>query len=167
MILLNLEVKEIRQIHGQECICIFLEKKSSLAEELVKLGERPNNVTSIGMKRLRVLSYAWYIYDPSLKPFNKNYTGGGLVVRNLRNYIGKHHESYLFLGQVVEPGRMVENINIVKTEYDITQKMWNIVERYMDLWNDEKHRLLFESLPEMFDVLENWKPDRLYRRDVC
>ena len=37
----------------------------------------------------------------------------------------------------------------------------------MDLWNDEKHRLLFESLPEMFDVLENWKPDRLYRRDVC
>ena len=39
--------------------------------------------------------------------------------------------------------------------------------RYMDLWNDEKHRLLFESLPEMFDVLENWKPDRLYRRDVC
>lgn len=119
------------------------------------------------MKRLRVLSYAWYIYDPSLKPFNKNYTGGGLVVRNLRNYIGKHHESYLFLGQVVEPGRMVENINIVKTEYDITQKMWNIVERYMDLWNDEKHRLLIRSLPEMFDVLENWKPDRLYRRDVC
>lgn len=70
---------------------------------------------------MKVLSYAWYIYDPSLEPFNKNYTGGGLVVRNLCNYIGKHHESYLFLGQAIEPEIMVENIKIVKTDYDITQ----------------------------------------------
>ena len=71
---------------------------------------------------MRILSYAWYIYDPNLKPFNKNYTGGGLVVRNLCNYIGEHHESYLFLGQVIEPELVVDNINIVKTDYDITQK---------------------------------------------
>ncbi len=71
---------------------------------------------------MRVLSYAWYIYDPYLKPFNQNYTGGGLVVRNLCNYIGKQHESYLFLGQVIQPELMIENIKIIKTDYDITQK---------------------------------------------
>ena len=71
---------------------------------------------------MRVLSYAWCIYDPSLKPFNKNYTGGGVVIRNLCNYIGKYHESYLFLGQVIEPELMIDNINIVKTDYDIMQK---------------------------------------------
>ena len=71
---------------------------------------------------MRILSYAWYIYDPNLKPFNKNYTGGGLVVRNLCNYIGKHQESYLFLGQVIEPELVVDNINIVKTDYEITRR---------------------------------------------
>ena len=71
---------------------------------------------------MRVLSYAWYIYDSNLKPFNENYSGGGLVVRNLCNYIGKQHESYLFLGQVIEPELLIGNIKIVKTDYDITQK---------------------------------------------
>ncbi len=36
--------------------------------------------------------------------------------------------------------------------------------RYIDLWNDEKHRLLIGNLSEMFDILDNWRPDRLYRK---
>lgn len=71
---------------------------------------------------MRVLSYAWYIFDSRLKPFSENYSGGGLVVKNLCNYIGKQHESYLFLGQIIEPEMMIDNIKIVKTDYDVTQK---------------------------------------------
>ena len=36
--------------------------------------------------------------------------------------------------------------------------------RYMDSWNDEKHRLLIKSLSEMFCTLDSWRPDILYRK---
>lgn len=36
--------------------------------------------------------------------------------------------------------------------------------KYMDLWNDEKHYHLFGNLSKMFDILDDWRPDRLYRK---
>lgn len=36
--------------------------------------------------------------------------------------------------------------------------------KYMDSWNAKEHQFLFGNLPEMFDILDNWRPDRLYRK---
>lgn len=36
--------------------------------------------------------------------------------------------------------------------------------KYMDLWNEKEHQILYENLPKMFDVLEHWQPDQLYRK---
>lgn len=98
---------------------------------------------------MKVLSYAWYIYDPNLEPFNLNYSGGGLVVRNLCNYIGKQDDSYLFLGQVIEPELMLENIKIIKTDYDRTQKSIKS--------NNKKY---IEYMTDIFEkTVENIQPD--------
>jgi len=117
---------------------------------------------------MRVLSYAWYIYDSRLKPFNENYSGGGLVVRNLCNYIGKYHESYLFLGQVIEPELTVENIKIVKTNYDITQK--NVKgnnKKYIDYMTDIFEKAIKKIKPDIINFHDYGDLAESIVKNVC
>ena len=36
--------------------------------------------------------------------------------------------------------------------------------KYMDSWDEKEHQNLIKNLPKMFDILDNWKPDKLYRK---
>lgn len=65
---------------------------------------------------MRVLSVAWIIYDNRLKEFSDNCTGGGLVIKNICDYIGRSIESYLLIGSCSLPAMKLGNIHIVETE---------------------------------------------------
>lgn len=71
---------------------------------------------------MKILSYAWYIYDSRLRQYIYNCTGGGLVVRDLCEFLGRKEDSYLFIGQYVFPEMKLGNINIVKTDYNPEMK---------------------------------------------
>lgn len=71
---------------------------------------------------MKVLSVAWTIYDDRLQDFMGNCTGGGLVIKNVCEYIGKKEESYLLLGKKVLPEIKLDNITIVKTDYNPEMK---------------------------------------------
>lgn len=67
---------------------------------------------------MKVLSVAWAIYDERLEPFMTNRTGGGIVIENLCEYIGRKEDSYLLIGRIVLPEMQIGNIHIVKSDYD-------------------------------------------------
>lgn len=71
---------------------------------------------------MKILSVAWTIYDDQLKEFMNNCTGGGLVIRNICEYIGKKEESYLMIGRQILPEIQMGNVHIIKTDYDKMQK---------------------------------------------
>lgn len=71
---------------------------------------------------MRILSVAWTIYDERIDEFVNNCTGGGLVIRNICEYIGRKEESYLMIGMRTFPRMQLGNICLVKTDYDKTQK---------------------------------------------
>lgn len=62
---------------------------------------------------MRILSVAWAIYDSRIEQFCGNCTGAGLVIKNLCEYIGKEHESYLYIGQYDIDDIKLGNINII------------------------------------------------------
>lgn len=64
---------------------------------------------------MKILSVAWSIYDDRIREFSANYTGGGIVIRNLCEYIGRKETSYLFIGAFKMPAMKLGNINIVDT----------------------------------------------------
>lgn len=65
---------------------------------------------------MKILSMAWTIYDSRLPMFSNNYTGGGLMIKNICEYIGRLQDSYLFLGKVKIPETELGNIHIIGTD---------------------------------------------------
>ncbi len=65
---------------------------------------------------MKILSMAWSIYDERMPEFRHNYTGGGMMIKNICEYIGRKQESYLFIGRCKLPGTILGNIHIVDTE---------------------------------------------------
>ena len=61
---------------------------------------------------MRIISVAWNIYDDRLHEFCQDCTGGGLVIKNVCEYIGRICESYLFIGQCKMPEMELGNIHI-------------------------------------------------------
>ncbi len=59
---------------------------------------------------------AWSIYDDRMQEFCHNYTGGGLMIKNICEYIGRKQESYLFIGRCKLAGFKLGNIYIVDTK---------------------------------------------------
>lgn len=67
-------------------------------------------------KIMKILLMTWSIYDDRIKEFAKDCTGGGLVIKNLCEYIGRKEEVYLFLGAYKLPEIQLGNFRIVKTD---------------------------------------------------
>lgn len=65
---------------------------------------------------MKILSMAWTIYDKRITGFSKDYTGGGLMIKNICEYIGRIHESYLFIGRFKISEQDLGNIHIVGTD---------------------------------------------------
>lgn len=64
---------------------------------------------------MKILSMTWSIYDSRLEIFSSDHTGGDLMIRNICEYIGRIHESYLFIGRFKVPELDLGNIHIVGT----------------------------------------------------
>lgn len=64
---------------------------------------------------MTIISVTWTIYDDRLKAFMNNCTGGGLVIKNICEYIGRKEKSYLFLGQVLLPEIRLDHFTILET----------------------------------------------------
>lgn len=98
---------------------------------------------------MKILSVAWTIYDERLKDFMGNCTGGGLVIRNICEYLGRREESFLMIGKIVLPEIKIGNINIVKTNANPNMK--NI---------KGSNRKYIEYMTDMFEEAVNEiKPD--------
>lgn len=65
---------------------------------------------------MKILSMAWTIYDDRMPEFSKDFTGGGLVIKNLCEYIGRKEESYLFVGRRPIKEQKVGHIHFVGTD---------------------------------------------------
>lgn len=65
---------------------------------------------------MKVLSVAWTIYDSRLAQFTGDCTGGGLVIKNISEYLGRKIDSYLLVGRFELPAMRLGNINIVETQ---------------------------------------------------
>lgn len=70
---------------------------------------------------MKVLSMTWGIYDERLKEFQNDYTGGGLVIRNICEYIGRLAESYLFIGKCHLTEQRLGNFTIVGTDFKLDE----------------------------------------------
>lgn len=82
---------------------------------------------------MKILSMAWTIYDSRLPAFAQNYTGGGLMIKNICEYIGRIHESYLFIGRFKIPETDLGNIHIVGTDIypDISDDSCDVSDRHL------------------------------------
>lgn len=65
---------------------------------------------------MKVLAFAWIVYDDQIREFANNCTGGGLVIKNICEYIGRKEKSYLFIGKHQLPRMKLGNIDIVATD---------------------------------------------------
>lgn len=82
---------------------------------------------------MKILSMAWTIYDSRLPEFCDNYSGGGLAIKNICEYIGRKQESYLFIGCRKLPEMELGNIHIVGTNFcsDIEDECSDNKERHL------------------------------------
>lgn len=99
---------------------------------------------------MKVLSMAWTIYDDRLKEFCMNCTGGGLVIKNICEYIGREVESYLFIGRYQLPEMQLGNIHIVGTDIKPVYEE-NLLSK------NEKHLKIMERAFEA--AIQRIKPD--------
>lgn len=99
---------------------------------------------------MKILSMAWTIYDSRLQEFCDNYSGGGLAIKNICEYIGRLHESYLFIGRFKMPELKLGNIHIVDTtSYQDIQDC--------DINDNEKH---LKTMTYAFEkIVEELQPD--------
>lgn len=63
---------------------------------------------------MKVLTATWAIYDKRLKEFENVRTGGGLIIKNLCEELGKHIESYLIIWRDDLPQMELGRIHLVK-----------------------------------------------------
>ena len=99
---------------------------------------------------MRIISVAWNIYDDRLHEFCQDCTGGGLVIKNVCEYIGRVCESYLFIGQCKMPEMELGNIHIIGTES---------TSGLGDKCYDWKEKHLIEMSYAFEESLRNIKPD--------
>lgn len=98
---------------------------------------------------MKILFVTWYIYDPRIEVFCNNCTGGGLVIKNLCEYVGRKEESYLLIGRHKLPEMKLENINIVGTD-----KYENvIVDEDVDA-NEIRLRTMVKAFADAIDVIQ-------------
>ncbi len=97
---------------------------------------------------MKVLSVAWTIYDDRIKDFSKDCTGGGLLIKNICEYIGQREDSYLFIGRFVMPSTLLGNVKIVNTDRN-----------YEFLLHDKKDEHLEKMTLAFIDALDEIKPD--------
>lgn len=101
------------------------------------------------VKPMKILSTAWNIYDDRLQEFSMNCTGGGLVIKNICEYLGRTEQSYLLLGRYSLPAMKIGNINLVDTE-TLAGKNSNV--------HTNSHHLV--DMTKSFELaLEKIKPD--------
>ena len=105
---------------------------------------------------MKILTYAWFIYDSRLEKYKRNHNGAGIVVRDLCEALGRKEESYLFLGQSLLPGMKLGNISIIKTDYRT------------DIKNDRGNNSEYiEYMTELFKkAVDEIKPDVIHFHDA-
>lgn len=102
------------------------------------------------MGQVKILSYAWVIHDDKIQKFAGNCTGGGVVIKNICEYIGRKEKSFLFIGKYKLPQMKLGNINIVASDT-------------LDLLEDKNYSDIEAHIHNMCinfkKALDNIKPD--------
>ncbi len=102
--------------------------------------------------QMKILSMAWSIYDERMQEFCHNYTGGGLMIKNICEYIGRKQESYLFIGRCKLPASRLGNIHIVDT-----MSCAEVIREDEEI--DDKNKHLREMTKAFETAIESIDPD--------
>ena len=101
---------------------------------------------------MKILSMAWSIYDDRMQEFCHNYTGGGLMIKNICEYIGRTQESYLFVGRCKLADSKLGNIHIVDTKSYAVSDL-------QDESFDDNEKYLRQMTRAFRAAIENIQPD--------
>lgn len=105
---------------------------------------------------MKILSTTWYIYDGRLQQFHMLRSGGGVVIRDICEYIGRREESYLLIGRCSMPAIRLGSIHIVDTE--------TLMGKKSDFSINENH---LEDIAAAFKMsLDIIKPDIVNVHDI-
>ena len=96
---------------------------------------------------MKVLSMAWTIYDERIKEFSRDYTGGGLMIKNICEYIGRYTDSYLFIGCCYLQEQKIGNIHIAGTDFKLDELETDTVKDHKYIENmTEKFKFTVEKI---------------------
>lgn len=103
---------------------------------------------------MKILSVTWSIYDNRLKQFCSDFTGGGLVIKNICEYIGRKEESYLFIGKYKVPEMRLGNIHLIGTslEPDVENVQSNVNENHLQTMINAFLKALQKIKPNFVNV---------------
>lgn len=99
---------------------------------------------------MKILFYAWTIYDERLSEMQIKPNGGSIAIKNICEYVGRRCEAYLFLGQKKLSRQRLGHINIVDTM---------MFPDYIDEDLDQNECRLRTMLNAFEQVVRNLKPD--------
>ncbi len=101
---------------------------------------------------MKVLSVTWLVYDEKLEQFSKNYTGGGVVIKNICEYIGRKCESYLLIGKFRLPEMDLGHIHLVGTDKEENIQDDNSSEMHLRTMTNAFVRALKEIEPDIVNI---------------
>lgn len=105
---------------------------------------------------MKVLFMAWEIYDDSgvLPEFSKYCTGGGLVIKNICEYVGRVCESYLFIGKCKMPEMDLGNIHLVGTdrEEEVQDTGLSVQEKHLQTMTAAFEKALKKIRPDIVNI---------------
>lgn len=99
---------------------------------------------------MKILFYAWDIYDEDLPELQIGPNGGSIAIKNIIEYIGRRCDAYLFLGKKKMPEKRLHHINIFNTE------------KYPDICDDtfEKNECHLKTMLNAFEnSIKELNPD--------
>lgn len=99
---------------------------------------------------MKILFYAWTIYDESLDEMPIKPNGGSIAIKNICEYVGRKCDVYLFLGRNKMHSKKLGNINIVDTVH---------FEDYLDHKLDQNECRLRTMLNAFEETVKQLKPD--------
>lgn len=103
---------------------------------------------------MKVLFYAWDIYDKDLLELQVLPNGGSIAIRNIIEYVGRKQEVYLFIGKKKLPAQKLHHINIVNTEKysDCKDRDIDTEERWLRTMQAAFRRVILEIKPDIVNL---------------
>lgn len=106
---------------------------------------------------MKILFYAWNIYDENFKELPVKPNGGSIAIKNICEYVGRKCEVYLFVGKKKLHAQKIGNINIVDTSEceDCNDVEIDENERWLRTMTNAFEKSVLETKPDFINLQGN------------